>query len=765
MQALPRQPISSLNFWIDKFIPWIVLAILLTYTYALFILSPYVGFDIDPSDGMVESLFVQAQPGADLQVGDRLIEVGNVLVSDYLTNLKQALFVEFESGQVVPIFVQRGMERLVILWVMPGPNPQEIQYRLLNIWWLAYVFWICGIAVKYSVRPKDSQWRLLILFFFLTSIWLISGTVSPTSIWMSPIVFRSAVWLSIPVLLHLHWIMPKPLGKIPDAGLWLVYAAFFVLSIAEWFLVIPIFAYIYGFMLGFVVGVVLLGLHYIFQPALRKELNILGLAFLLAIIPLLAVSLARTTGTYPPAEGTGVLALPALPVAYFYVISRKKLGSLELRTNRLISIYIFLILLGIVILTIMPLFGSLYYASDSALFPSMAIALLSGLFVVMAFPRFERWMDRRVYGITVLPENIIEEYSSRISTSLDVNSIEHLLKDEFLPSLLVRQSALIRFNGKDGVSLIYANGTECSEMPEEEEIDRLWAAAGRYIPPTDDPDCPYLFPWTRLILSMKAGGERVGMWLLGQRDPDDFYSQGEISKLQSIADQTASALVNAEQAAQLHALYQANIERHEEERNRLASDLHDEVLNQLAVLSMNMDGSSSPELEENLELVNDRLRKVISGLRPAMLNYGLQAGLEELVDEISERTRDGVVVRLEIPSSQLRYEPRVEGHLYRIIQQATENAVRHSGGQLIRIYGDLKPDSASLVVEDDGTGFPDADHLNFDHFLAQRHFGLARMFERAAIIGAELSIHSINSQGTRVSVDWLSNQSSSPVRV
>ena len=762
---MPRQPICSLNFWIDNFIPWIVLAILFAYTYAFFVLYPYAGFDYDPSDGIVESLFVHAQPGADLQVGDRLIEVGNVEVSDYLTNIKQALFVEVEQGQVLPIIVQRGIMRLVIFWVMPGPNPQEIQFRLLNIWWLAYVFWICGIAVKYSVRPKDSQWRLLILFFFLTCIWLISGIVSPTSIWMSPIVFRSAVWLSIPVLLHLHWVLPKPLGKIPEAGLWLGYAAFFVLSIAEWFLVMPVLAYIYGAVLVFVVGVVLLGLHYTLQPAQRKELNILGLAFMLAIIPLLVVSLVRTIGSYPAAEGTGVLALPALPVAYFYVISRKKLGSLELRTNRIISIYIFLTMLGIVIFTIMPLLDSLYFASASALFPSMAIALVSGLFVVIAFPRFERWMDRRVYGIKVLPEKIIEEYSSRISTSLDVYSIEHLLLDEFLPSLLIRQSALLRFKGKDRVSLIYANGIECSEMPEGEEIDRLWAAAGRYIPSTGDPDCPYLFLWTRLILSMKAGGERVGLWLLGQRDPDDFYSQGEISKLQSIADQTASALVNAEQAAQLHTLYQANIERHEEERIRLASDLHGEVLNQLAVLSMNMDGSTSPELEENLELVNDRLRKVISGLRPAMLNYGLQAGLEELVDEISERARDGMVVHLDIPASPVRDDPRVEGHLYRIIQQATENAIRHSRGRVIRIYGDLKPESASLVVEDDGKGFPDSQHLGFEHFLAHRHFGLAIMFERAAIIGSEMRISSVPGQGTRVSVDWPSKQNSSPVRV
>jgi GAF domain-containing protein len=87
-----------------------------------------------------------------------------------------------------------------------------------------------------------------------------------------------------------------------------------------------------------------------------------------------------------------------------------------------------------------------------------------------------------------------------------------------------------------------------------------------------------------LHYSARIGGKLIGIWLLGRRDPDDFYAQSEISVLQTISNQTAIALNNIAHAELLHALYQADIERQEKERAALARGLHDEVLNQLAVL-------------------------------------------------------------------------------------------------------------------------------------------------------------------------------------
>jgi len=257
-----------------------------------------------------------------------------------------------------------------------------------------------------------------------------------------------------------------------------------------------------------------------------------------------------------------------------------------------------------------------------------------------------------------------------------------------------------------------------------------------------------------VVLPLHVKGKLIGLWLLGRRDPDDFYAQTEISVLRSIANQTAIALVNITQAEQLHALYQADIERHEQERANLALDLHDEVLNQLAGISMKMDAKTAPEFEGEFQTVTTQLRQVIQGLRPAMLNYGLVPALEDLADQLSARAGYALGIKADITTSCDRYDPRVEAHLYRIVQQACENALRHAQASAIRVRGRCNPEGVRLIVEDDGIGFSDPDQLDFNQLLAGKHYGLANMFERAALIGAELRIDSAPGEGTKVSVGW-----------
>jgi GAF domain-containing protein len=79
--------------------------------------------------------------------------------------------------------------------------------------------------------------------------------------------------------------------------------------------------------------------------------------------------------------------------------------------------------------------------------------------------------------------------------------------------------------------------------------------------------------WIRLALPLRLKGQVTGVWLLGQRDPDDHYSQPDIAALRAIADQTAITLVHLLQTDQLRGLYQANIARQETERAQLARDL------------------------------------------------------------------------------------------------------------------------------------------------------------------------------------------------
>jgi signal transduction histidine kinase len=137
-----------------------------------------------------------------------------------------------------------------------------------------------------------------------------------------------------------------------------------------------------------------------------------------------------------------------------------------------------------------------------------------------------------------------------------------------------------------------------------------------------------------------------------------------------------------------------------------------------------------------------------------MLAYGLGPALNELVDRLSERANERLQFQIDVAQTDVRYDPQVEQHIFRIAQQACENSLRHAQAEAISIHGELEPDKIRLVVKDDGVGFPMSGALDLNRLLLERHYGLVGMFERAAIIGAELSINSGPEPGTRIEVIW-----------
>ena len=169
---------------------------------------------------------------------------------------------------------------------------------------------------------------------------------------------------------------------------------------------------------------------------------------------------------------------------------------------------------------------------------------------------------------------------------------------------------------------------------------------------------------------------------------------------------------------------------------------------------MKMDEKTAPDFDQEFQAVTSRLRQMIHGLRPAMLNYGLAPALEDLANELSLRIDNDTGVQADITRSGTRYDAMVEAHLYRIIQQACENALRHAQASRIHIQGHCDSEGVQFIVEDDGIGFSDPDQVDFNQLLAGKHYGLANMFERAALIGAELRIDSAPGESTKVSVVW-----------
>lgn len=193
----------------------------------------------------------------------------------------------------------------------------------------------------------------------------------------------------------------------------------------------------------------------------------------------------------------------------------------------------------------------------------------------------------------------------------------------------------------------------------------------------------------------------------------------------------------------------------EEERGRLARDLHDESLQAIAAVVRSMD--EHPALASETATLRDvaaQLRNLTGALRPPILeDLGLCAAIPFLVEQAARATDADVEcdVRAD-PSLEQPVRPPgdVELALLRIVQEALHNSTEHSAAEQIVVAGHLSSDEVELSVSDDGVGI---DQETLQRAERVGRLGIHSMRQRAALIDAELRIEALD-PGTRVSVRW-----------
>ena len=348
---------------------------------------------------------------------------------------------------------------------------------------------------------------------------------------------------------------------------------------------------------------------------------------------------------------------------------------------------------------------------------------------------------------------LLDKYFQRITPGIDRSQFASFLKEDILPAYHVVQSALVTLTNDGQFVTLYCKNIPDHQLPTYDDKNVILAQADKYRPFKMRAVGPCR--WVRLILPVRIGDALLGFWLLGQRAPDRVYRKSEIAELSMIAYHVALWLTMINERERIRAIYQANIDRNENERAKLARDLHDDILNQLAVIAMSTDDEGiSPEAIQKVEGIIHHVRQMVSSLRPGMLNYGLRAALESLVGDLSYLAGSQTKIKLDIPRSDMRYAVKIEEYVFRIVQEACVNALRHAQAQNIRIAGKLEPMSIELLIADDGVGFLEGKKPELSHLLRNKHFGLVGMFERAELIGAVLQIDSKYGSGTKVRINW-----------
>jgi signal transduction histidine kinase len=197
----------------------------------------------------------------------------------------------------------------------------------------------------------------------------------------------------------------------------------------------------------------------------------------------------------------------------------------------------------------------------------------------------------------------------------------------------------------------------------------------------------------------------------------------------------------------------------EEERRRLARELHDDTIQALIALNQRLqlaqlaaDQPATGLLEEmqamTTQLIAD-LRRFTHALRPTYLeDLGLTPALEMLVKDTSEAI--GTPITFELVGPAGRLAPEVELAFYRMTQEALSNVARHAAASRAAVQLVFAPEQVSLEISDDGRGFvvPESPA----EMVPAGHFGLLGLQERAELIGARLDIASQPGRGTRLTV-------------
>jgi two-component system sensor histidine kinase UhpB len=188
----------------------------------------------------------------------------------------------------------------------------------------------------------------------------------------------------------------------------------------------------------------------------------------------------------------------------------------------------------------------------------------------------------------------------------------------------------------------------------------------------------------------------------------------------------------------------------EEERARVARDLHDEVNQSLTGLLLRLEAAreaAPPELEPELAatkaLANQAMRELLTlarRLRPTALDdLGLAAAIAGLVERLGEGEVEGTIT-IDGDFSDLSDDAQLV--VYRVAQEALSNVARHSGAAHVALALRRDADGVELTVADDGTGFAFAD--------SERGLGIGGMRERALLVAGELTIESRPDAGTTV---------------
>lgn len=254
------------------------------------------------------------------------------------------------------------------------------------------------------------------------------------------------------------------------------------------------------------------------------------------------------------------------------------------------------------------------------------------------------------------------------------------------------------------------------------------------------------------VLPVGSGAQLVGALVMAGdvRNPftalDDDFLLALGQQVGAALDQWALDRQLAARTQALERLSARMVRQHEEERRRLSRELHDETAQVFSAVKMQLEAlrpllapDASPRLDRTLSLVDTgiaSIRQVTSDLRPMLLDdLGLRPALHSLVTDFTERT--GLLVVFGAPPTLPALPDDADLAVFRALQEALSNIVRHADAQRVDVTVVVDDTTLTLVVRDDGRGFPTLHNGRLKE--TEHRMGLTGMRERLLAVGGALA--------------------------
>ncbi|MFC0213973.1 sensor histidine kinase [Paenibacillus chartarius] len=418
------------------------------------------------------------------------------------------------------------------------------------------------------------------------------------------------------------------------------------------------------------------------------------------------------------------IGLFLLPFSVGVIVLEKRGRHLAVPYNRTL-VYLVLSIMGVMgYVLLVGAAGLLFQGRTNG----VVSLLLVGLAAVL-FQPLREWVQRSVnvlvYGERNNPYQVLSGLSRRLEGALTQHSLLPDIVEATAQVLRVPYTALEMQTGDGETAVIASYG-----KPD--------GSGGRV---------------SSIPLSIQ--GELVGRLIVGTDHLSEVLPGGQRDVLDDLIRQLSIAVQAERLTAELQRSRERLVSAREEERRRLRRDLHDGLGSGLASMTLRLDEAlllyeSEPERSRQaLETVQAQLRESIADIRrlvyalrpPALDEFGLAFALQELVLQIGDGR---VKMELEGVERGLRLPAAVEVAVYRIVQEALTNVVRHAGAaqcvvRLVAMNGQLR-----LTIRDDGAGLPEK---------LKPGIGIRSMKERAEELGGSCALASEAGRGTTISVE------------